>query len=162
MIIAGLLFFATAVALLVRAFALPRVRMSDQVRQIRAYGFEAETGVEPELERSSLVADAERIGEAVGRFMRELLPALKPLTRGQLAAGGVTRLSPDTVHGYRTIAAVGLPTLLLFLAIAGHNASAVTILIALLLGPIVWLLPAAAIRRRGRLRLDKIDRELPE
>ena len=37
LVIAGLLFFAVAIVLLVRAIALPSVRMSEQVRQIRQW-----------------------------------------------------------------------------------------------------------------------------
>jgi tight adherence protein C len=98
----------------------------------------------------------------VGRLTERAVPSLKPLTRTQLVAGGVSGMDPDVVHGYRAMAALGVPALLILEGVLTSNLSAIWILLIIVVGPLIWALPASTIRRRAQARLDLIDRALPE
>ena len=160
--IVGFLFLAAAVGLLIRAVTLPRARMSAHMHQIRTYGFNAGVLERPQHEPSSLEAGLERLATRVGRVMQTRLPALKPLTRSQLVSGGLSRLSPETFHGYRTLAAITLPTVIILFALAAGSFSALTLALVVLSALVLWVLPTSILRRRAQARLDRVDRELPE
>jgi len=155
----GLLFVASAVGLVVRAVTLPRARMADQLRQIHAYGFNADVSGE---QAGSGGDGLEWLAGRVGRLAERTVPSLKPLTRTQLIAAGVTRIGPDAFHGYRTMAAVGFPTLLLAEGVLTGKFSMIMVLLMIITGPLIWAVPASTIRRRSQARLDQIDRALPE
>jgi tight adherence protein C len=155
----GLLLLGAAAALLLRVVALPRLRMETQLRQIETYGFSSGApATAPEPAARPLAAAAERMGPWATRH----IGALKPLERRELLAAGLYELSVERVHGYRVIAAGGLPVLILVLGLFASSLSPLTIVLVCLLGMIAWLLPAAAIRTRGQRRLDQVDRALPE
>jgi tight adherence protein C len=158
--ILGFLLLATAVGLLLRALTLPRMRMSAQMRQIRTYGFNVDAIEQPQAEPFS--AGLEAFAERVGRFVSTNAPTLKPLTRSQLASGGVRRLSADAFHGYRAMLSLGLPAVIILDGMVTGTFTAITLLLIVVSAPVTWVLPAAAIRRRGQARLDRIDRGLPE
>src|SRR5579872_4054407 len=109
--IAGFLFFAAGIGLLVRAVALPRARASAQLRHIQAYGFNADLTTAPSHTRPSLADELARFAGGVGRFTQSLLPALKVLNQSQLISGGVSS-TPEVFHGYRTMFALAVPALL--------------------------------------------------
>lgn len=159
----GFLFLGAAVALVIRAVTLPRVRMSAQMRQIRTYGFNPDA-IEKAVpvERSAVGAGLRGFAISVGSFARTTLPQLKPLTRGELASGGLRTMPADAFHGYRVLATIGIPVLLLLDGIASGSFSAISVLLILVSGVVAWMLPVAVIRRRSQARLDLIDRQLPE
>src|ERR1700692_3498585 len=109
----GVLFIAGAAGLLTRAFALPRLHMSAQLRQIESYGFGAAAvaGDGPAADwslRARLNGLAARVGRgAEGRGWRA------PVTKIKLRAAGVYTIDPDVFHGYRVIASVTIPLFLL-------------------------------------------------
>lgn len=156
----GVLFVACAVALILRAATLPRARVAAQLRQIQAYGFNSdlpgEYGARPDGH------GLERLAGRVGRFTEHVVPPLTPLTRTQLVAGGVTGIDPEAFHGYRTMAAVGIPALFIVEGVLAGKFSAILILLIIIIGPLIWAVPASTIRRRAQARLDQIDRALPE
>jgi tight adherence protein C len=133
------------------------------LRSVESYGFtstevEDETGESRSLFTGALVPKA----EAVGAALLSKLPRLPQLTRSQLSAAGIYKLSPEAVHGYRGMAAIGFPSLLLLLAIAGGGVSPIVIGLILVLVALAWQGPSILISRRGRQRLDRIDRALPQ
>jgi tight adherence protein C len=156
----GLLLLGGAVALLVRVWAFPRLRVEGQVRQIETYGFSQES--EP--------APGERVGpgplaalvEGAGRWAMHNAGLLRPLERRELLAAGIYDRSVEAVQGVRVIAAIGLPALILVLALLAGSVSLLTILLACVLAVLGWLLPATAVRTRGQQRLDRVDAALPE
>src|SRR5579871_1613089 len=162
-VIIGLLFFAAAVVLLVRAIAQPRARISTQLRHIRAYGFEGDLLAVPDHEpRPALVEDLAGLAEGFGRLTRTVAPMLEPLTFSQLVAGGITRISPDAFHGYRAMFTVLVPAVLIAEGIAAGRSATLIVLLALVGLAAAWVLPASVVRRRAQARLDRIDRALPE
>lgn len=160
LIVLGLLLAGGAVALTLRALALPRLRVEGQVRQIETYGFsqEAEPMPGPVDERRRLAA----VAEHVGRWTMRHAGALKPLEARELLAAGIYDRSVETIHGMRVIAAIGLPASILTLSSLAGTVSPQTIVALCALAALGWLLPATAIKSRGRRRLDRIDGALPE
>lgn len=160
LLLIGLLLVGGAAALLLRTLALPRLRIEGQVRQAETYGFSQE----PELVSSIgartrlLVAVSER----AGRWAQAHVRSLAPLQRKELLAAGIYDLTVESVHGLRLIAAVGLPALILLLALLGGSISPLTVVSLCALAGLGWTLPATAIRRRGQRRLDRVDAALPE
>jgi tight adherence protein C len=157
----GILFLAAAAALVTRALTLSRVRMSTQVRQIEAYGFNAGDDADHPAARSPTATRlrelSARIGRSVGgRDWRAPVPAVK------LRAAGLYRVSQDEFHGYRVMLTVGLPTLILLdYALAGAF-SVLTVFLMLIVAAMAWFFPALLVESRAQRRMDQIDRDLPE
>jgi tight adherence protein C len=158
----GILFLATAAALLTRALTLSRVRMSAQVRQIEAYGFNprdlavgaSPSGPSAHRRVSELAA---LIGHSVGgREWRAPVPSM------QLRAAGIYRLSQDEFHGYRLMLTAGLPTLILLDALLAGTFSILSVLLILIVAAMAWFFPALLVGSRAQRRMDEIDRDLPE
>jgi tight adherence protein C len=95
--------------------------------------------------------------------MRRTMPALPSLEKKDLTAAGYYDISPNSVHGYRAMLAVGLPSLLLLLMIAsGGKLSAMEFLLLVVSCGAGWQLPSFIIRKKGTSRLDDVERTLPE
>ncbi len=161
LVVIGLLLLGAAAALLLRAVALPRLRMEGQVRQIETYGFSSEDSesVAGSAAGSRWLA---AMAEGAGRWAIRHVKSLKPLERRELLAAGIYERSVESVHGLRVIAAVALPALILALKLLGGSMSLQTVASLCALAALGWLLPATAIRRRGQRRLDRVDAALPE
>jgi len=157
----GLLMLGAAVALLLRAVALPQLRMEGHVRQIETYGFSSEDS-EPLLDATTGPGRLATIAEGAGHWAMRNVKSLKPLERRELLAAGMHERSVESVHGVRVIAAAGLPALILGLKLLTGSLSLLTVVFVCLVGLIAWLLPAAVIRTRGQRRLDQVDAALPE
>jgi tight adherence protein C len=130
----------------------------ERVAEIEAYGFAAGPAVADGLPAepiSGVSTLANRVGELVAdRFGRVRETDL----RSELMSAGLYRVSPRVLLGYRVIAAIVLPTLIIALG----SASTFAVLLALVCIPVGWLLPLVIVRRMARLRLDRIDRALPD
>jgi tight adherence protein C len=159
----GLLFLAAAVVLIVRAIALPRLRMATHLRQIETYGFNAglsdedTLGPPPPLGRS-----INTLAEGVGRFAIASVGTLRPMPSPVLASAGYYRISVEAFHGYRVLAAVAAPALLFFEIAATGQSLALALLASAFAAAACWTLFGATVRRRSEARLQGIDRELPE
>jgi tight adherence protein C len=160
----GVLLVAIAAALVARALALPRLRMSAHLRQIDTYGFKAgsrELAAElvapkpPFGER--LNGLAERVGRSArGRGWRA------PVESRSLRAAGLYSITPEAFHGYRVLASVALPALITMLALASGSFGALDLLLVVITGALCWRGPALIVRSRGQRRMDDVDRALPE
>jgi tight adherence protein C len=161
LLVIGLLLLSAVVALLLRALALPRLRMEGQMRQIDVYGFSSEDPAPLSVaeDRSGRLAAA---AEGVGRWAMRHIAMLKPLERRDLLAAGLYERSAESVHGLRVIAAAGLPALILALKLLTGSISLLTLMTLAVLAALGWRLPAAAIKSRGQRRLDRVDAALPE
>ena len=148
--------------LVTRAVVIPRLQLKAHLREIRDYGFDGPIEAPALRGAERLRATMRRLAERVGAWLMNALPSIKPLTRSELTAAGYYELTPEALHGYRAIGAIGLPVLFLFLLAAGHKLSGLGIIIILVLPAAGWILPSATIRRRGSSRLEKIDHKLPE
>jgi tight adherence protein C len=161
--IVGLLFISAAVILVVRAVALPRLRMSAHLRQIDTYGFSgALPGDVPLVARPPLGQSINSLAEGMGRMTIARVSGLTPLTSRELTSAGFYRISPEALHGYRALAAILLPVLLLLEALGSGAGMAIAILLAVFAAAACWVLFGAVVRRRSESRLSEVDRELPE
>jgi tight adherence protein C len=158
----GLLLLGAAAALLVRAVALPRLRVGEQLRQIDTYGFGTPAGEAELATERSLDGKLNALAERVGRFTAAHVESVKPLPRKPLLAAGYYSLSPEAFHGYRVLAALSLPTLVVLNAIASAKPAVTTIALAMVTAVLGWQLPGTFIRQRGQNRLERVDRDLPE
>jgi tight adherence protein C len=156
-LIFGLVFVAVCVTLVVRVVTAPRARAVERIGDIEAYGFGARQPLADAFaaEAGGVSSLAGRIGDfVVRRFGRVSEADL----RAELMAAGLYTVSPRTLLGYRVLAAILLPALMLVIG----SASGLSILLALVLVALGWMLPLVIVRRKARLRLHEIDRALPD
>lgn len=149
--------FAAAAGLTVRALALPRLRAARQLEQIGRYGFAESIGSPiDDAPRSSI---AEMVGRAVaGRIGR----ARRTAIRGQLIGAGLHGTSVEKYLGWYLLSGIGMTFFMVwFAASTGANPALATI--ELIVGAILgWFLAPVYLSRRGRMRLEQIDQEIPE
>jgi tight adherence protein C len=81
--------------------------------------------------------------------------------RAMLRAAGLYRTEVESFLGYRLIAAIGLPLLLLLLSASG-GLSVRAIVLVLMGGLLGWVAPGMILKRRGMKRIHEIDLEVPE
>jgi tight adherence protein C len=160
LLVIGVLLVGAAAALLLRALVLTRLRIEGQVRQIETYGFSQES--EPALGTATGHSSLAAMAEGAGRWAMRHVKSLKPLEARELLAAGIYERSVESIHGLRLMVAAGLPTLILTLTLLAGSISLQTIVVLCALAVLGWILPATAIRSRGRRRLDRIDAALPE
>ncbi len=153
---------AVAVVLVVRAIALPRMRVATNLRRIQKYGLETPVGEEGVLLRPPGNPGINALAEGMGRFMLGSVPALKPISRQQLNSAAMYKMSVEALHGYRSLASLALPALVLIEALSSGTNAAVAILLAGVACAICWFLFGAVVRHKADSRLAAIDRELPE
>jgi tight adherence protein C len=141
--------------LLVRAFAMGRVRVSGTIRNISSYGTVVADAAPAVAEPRGLLLGglADRVGRSI---------TYGALPTRTLRAAGLYTTTAERFQGYRVMATVGLPVLLLAISGLGGSASAMTFLLPFVAAAIGWLLAPAAVRTRARQRLDSIDRALPQ
>jgi tight adherence protein C len=162
LILVALVLVAVTVRLLIYAAVLPRLRLAAHLRHIDSYGFEAIGRVERAQSRRSPAAVLAAVAERVGTVLMGRIPGLPALKRRDLTAAAIYDVTPETVHGYRALAALMFPVAVLFCAATTGGASGLTFIIAIGAGVGGWYFPAAAIQMRGQRRLDEIDRDLPD
>lgn len=162
LILIALVLIAVTVRLLIYAAVFPRLKLALHLREIDAYGFEAMGPVGAAPGRRTLAEMLAALAQRIGAMMMRRFPGLPALRRQDLAAAALYDAPPETVHGYRTLAALFFPAGVLFCAVATGGTSGLTFLIALGAAVAGWYLPAAAIQMRGQRRLNEIDRDLPD
>jgi tight adherence protein C len=161
LVLIGLLMVAATGRLVAHAIALPRLKLKQHLSEIVDYGFSSRSVEAPTTEGRSKDTVRELAGR-IGRFALARAPALRPLGRGELAAAGFYDVSPETVHGYRVLAAAGVALIVGFLGFAAVGPSPISVLLVAGGAAAGWQLPAVVIRGRGTRRLDQIDKDLPE
>jgi tight adherence protein C len=119
-------------------------------------GTDVSAFLENEPRQGLLSSLATRLG---GLFSGRYTAMSEQAIREQLIAAGMYRVSPRTVMGYRVLLLVGAPGLA-FLTLGVHSMlDLLLIAIALAAG---WLLPLTYVQRKARLRIETIDRALPD
>jgi tight adherence protein C len=162
LLVIGLVFLAAAIALVVRAVALPRLRMATHLRQIETYGFHGVLPVEDLSTQPPLGRGINALAESVGRATLARVGSLTPLSSRELVSAGFYRISTDAFHGYRAMAAIGLSVLLTLEVSATGKGLALALVAGLFAAAACWVLFGAIVRRRSEARLGQVDRELPE
>jgi tight adherence protein C len=160
-LILGLALVATSAVLMLRAFALASSERRRTLDQISAYGFHSQAVAEESVDLGATFGDlAEATGEkALARFDR--LRAGERGLRELLDSAGMYSTTVAAFVGRRILCALLGPALLLLMSLAGR------LDVRLLFGGALltmmgWYLPYVRVQRRARLRLEQIDREVPE
>jgi tight adherence protein C len=158
--IIGLGLVGAAIACALWAFVLPRSRALSRLESIEAYGFAAKSapvaGVGAEQRPAPLSLAARRLGDLfVARFGNARLEEM----RRHLNQAGLYQTSPHVLLGYRVLATVLLPVLV----ILSHSFQGTKVVAAVVIGAVLgWAGPLVLVRRRARLRMTEIDRALPD
>jgi tight adherence protein C len=158
--IIGIALVGTAVVCALWALVIPRNRTVARLESIEAYGFAAKgasAAALPEEPRPApLTNAARRLGDLfVARFGTARLEEL----RKYLNQAGLYQTSPRVLLGYRVLATVVVPVLVLVShAFDGSKAIAAAVAGAVL----GWMGPVIIVRRRARFRMTEIDRALPD
>ncbi|MEA2213913.1 MAG: tight adherence protein [Solirubrobacteraceae bacterium] len=148
--------------LVARAVTANRMALKAHLREIRDYGFEP-VYVEQDLTLNErLKRTLRRLADRTGALMLSRAPSIPSLSASDLSAAGFYDITPARVHGYRVLAAIGLPGTIFLLIMASGKITALQMLIMVFTGLGGWQLPAFLIRRRGTARLEDIERQLPE
>jgi len=157
----GVVMVGVSGRLFAHAIVVPRLQLKVHLREIQDYGFES--GLEDDIgSRARLKESIRLLAERVGKFVMRKVPSLVPLKPGDLTAAGIYDISPEAVHGYRTMAAILLPSFILLLLLTSGSMSLLKIALVVVTAAAGWQLPSFVIRKRGTARLDEIDRQLPE
>ena len=161
-LIIGLSLVAASGVLVLRSFSLAHAERRRSLDQIAAYGFRSTAPSADQVvdARSALEQLASATGEhALARF--EGFQASEKGLRELLNSAGMYQTSVASLIGTRILAAATGPALLFLLALTGG------LDLRLLAGGVLmtvmgWYFPYVRLQRRARLRLDQIDREVPE
>ena len=162
MLIIGLSLVAASAVLVLRSFGLASADRRRTLDQIAVYGFRAATPAAERAGDSKSVLEqlATATGErALARF--EGMKAREKGLRELLNSAGMYQTSVALFVGRRVLAASAAPALLVLLALTG-GLDARTLLGGSLMTAMGWYLPYVRVQRQARLRLDRIDREVPE
>jgi len=161
-LIIGLSLVAVSVVLVLRSFSLAGADRRRTLDQIAAYGFRSSASVEegPTDVRGAFEELATATGErALARF--EGLRGSEKGMRELLNSAGMYRTSVASFLGKRILAVSACLTLLVVLSLSGRL-DARSFFGAAILAVMGWYMPYVRVQRRARLRLDQIDREVPE
>jgi tight adherence protein C len=157
----GLTFAATAVALVMRLAVLGRADVENTLRRIRSYGF---SGAPVEGTPSRPVGrQVDAVAAALGSVLAKHLESFREEElRVQLQAAGMYTTTPRKFLGYRLLLTLFLPLLWVwFVMTTGISGFQTTFgfAVAVAFG---WLGPMVLVRRRSRMRLERVDEEMPE
>jgi tight adherence protein C len=146
-----------AVALSARAALFPRVRASETVGRIAAYGFDG-VAAEPVVARTPLPA---KVAAVIGQRLLRSSSAQDTEIRKLLLAAGTWNATPASVMGYRLFSAVALGATLLWLG-SGRLPGIAVVGGSVYMAVVGWRLPLILLKSRARARLERIELELPE
>jgi tight adherence protein C len=160
LLVIGVCFFGAAVALVLRGSMLSRIRATDRLAEIDAYGFPRQQAEER----------TEGFGAALDRVAERLAGAVSPRLAGieevdlrqMMMAAGIYETTPRTFLGYRVLSALGVTALWAYGSSAAGIQPSLALLGLLLAALSGWVLPLTILRTRAERRLEEIDGELPE
>jgi tight adherence protein C len=148
-----------AVALGLRAVAMPRIAAAARIAEMQAYGFTDAAPPESADERRLVESAATAVGRLAARVSSRFKEAE---IRNRLMAAGLYTTAPMTFLGYRVLGAGLAFTTMLWLVSSGNSSGPRVILFPLLAGAAGWVLPMAIVKRRGERRLEQVETDLPE
>jgi tight adherence protein C len=158
----GIVLTGAAVALTARALALGTVRREETFAQIANYGFSNRVMARELAEPTGLRPAVDRLAKLVGAIaLRSMSARYEGDLRAVLRSAGLYRTEAATFLGYRVLAALVLPFLLLMLQSSG-GLGVRQVLVLLFVGAMGWVLPSFFLKRRAARRLAEIDLETPE
>jgi tight adherence protein C len=162
----GLVLIAVSFGLLARTLLMPRLRAAESLRQIDVYGFSgaapasARQGKLPKLHlRESIDALAGKIGELLsGRFKSMSEENLRRILQG----AGFYTVQPRRFVGYQALGTVVLGALFVWFVLAGSTNPLLGIIVVVTAVLCGWSLPLTFVKRRARMRGERIDLDMPE
>jgi tight adherence protein C len=158
----GLLLVATAIALVARSVAVPRLRAQETLGKISEYGF---AGGPPEVEApsSTILAPLDDLASVVGFLIGRWLGLRRQDdVRKDLKAAGMYGVEPRRLLGYQVLAGVVMGLLWLWLGAVSSMSTGILVLGTIFCAFAGWYFPMMLVRRRARYRLDTIEYDLPE
>jgi tight adherence protein C len=158
-LIFGLLLFAAAVTLFVRALSAPRVRTIEALAKIPSYGYAGTVEPERSTARNALDELAGALGGTAGRYISSMR---EDALRKQLIGAGFYTMPPRRFIGYQLLGALAGSIVLTWLAALG-GAGGFVIFLAISFGVLLgWTTPRYIVARRARSRAEQIEYDLPE
>jgi tight adherence protein C len=157
LLLTGLVLTGLTVALVLRSYSLSRARQRETLSQIGTYGFVAPTAP-PQARDLREVADG-AAGAVGGLVVARIGQERERGIRRQLDAAGLYRTSVESFLGYRVLG-TGAAALLGPLLLGANGARG--IFAALWLTTLGWFVPSYLVKRRARIRVERVDREVPE
>ena len=148
-----------ALALALRAMAMPRIAAAARIAEMQAYGFADGAVVEGASERHFVESLATGVGRIASRVSSRFREAE---IRNKLMAAGLYTTAPMTFLGYRVLGAGLAFIAMLWLVSAGDTSGAGVILFPLVAGAAGWVIPMTVVRRRAERRLEQVESDLPE
>jgi tight adherence protein C len=152
----GICLIACSAAFVVRAVTLPRARTTRALDQIADYGFTSG-------ELAGTLDDRPHILDVLGAGVaRRLARDQRTFVRRKLLGAGMHDITLERFLGRCCVSVVGLPLLMLWLAVTTGAAPFIGFLEVV--GGIIFggIVPLALVNRRARVRLDAIDLEIPD
>ena len=159
-LLTGLALIGVTCVLVLRSMSLARARQRSTLAQINAYGFSPPAAVAPRSLDLRSVVDSAAL-KAGNRFIERLGGERERALRRQLDAAGMYRTSVGTFLGYRLLG-TALPIGLLGLGGLDGSVGARAILLGIWAAALGWILPGYLMKKRGRSRIERVDREVPE
>jgi len=162
-LVVGLFFLAVAVTMLARAL-LPSGRSSEALEQIGAYGF---AGSMPSREaqnvRVGLRTRLDTLSTSLGRSLSQRFTRLRQRDRrARLISAGMYTTTPEMLIGMQFLFSLGGTFLWVLLGGLGGAPSWLVVFGAIFTGGLGWLLPAATVDYRVRMRQEQIEKDLPD
>jgi tight adherence protein C len=158
--ILALILIGLAVTLLTSAVMEPRIRRSENLAQIEAYGYAGHVTEQSTTrhQRASLDDLANWMGELVGS---RILHVREDEVQRELISAGYYRISARKFIGYRALLAIALPIASVWLLGLAGASAAVLVLIAAVAFVAGWVGPNIWVHRKIRQRHEAIDDMLP-
>jgi tight adherence protein C len=158
----GILLAGVAVGLAVRVLASGRIRHRELLAQVGSYGFTVASPPNAR-ERSQLQEALQRLATWAGRWFEDRLnEERRQKIRLALNSAGFFRTSVTRYLGYRVFSAVGVPLVFLLLFSLAGSVGGQAVVFLFLLAGFGYVAPPFYLRRRARIRIEKIDYEMPE
>jgi tight adherence protein C len=160
LVIIAILMLAVAVALVTSAVLEPRVRRSEHISQIEAYGYTTRT--EDAKVRKPARKSIDDLAGSLGDWVAtRVLSVKEEEIQRELIAAGYFNIGARKFLGYRVLSTIFLPVAFGWLLGIG-GASAAVVLLGVLAGVgLGWVGPSFYVHRRAAQRLQSIDRALP-
>jgi len=148
-----------AVALGLRAMAMPRIAAAARIAEMQAYGFTGDAPPEVAGDKRLVATIANSVGRLASRVSSRFKEAE---IRNQLMAAGLYTTAPMTFLGYRVLGSALTFTTMLWLISAGDSSGPKVILFSVLAAAAGWVVPMTLVRRRAERRLEQVEGDLPE
>jgi tight adherence protein C len=160
LVIIAVLMLAVAVALVTSAVLEPRVRRSEHISQIEAYGYSGR--IDDTKTKKPARKTIDDLAGSLGNWVATRVLSIKEdEVQRELIAAGYFNIGARKFLGYRVLATIIMPIVFGWLLGLG-GASAIVVLLGVLAGiGLGWVGPSFYVHRRAAQRLQSIDRALP-